>query len=122
MTPFPTVDQAYAYVRREDVRQAVMIGPPTRVGQPHNSSIAAHLQIQSYATAAGAPPPKTITPSRPKAPTDGSGCTHYGNPKHTRDTYFKLNGYPDWWEDLRARKLRETASNSNRAALVSTEP
>ena len=93
MTPFPTVDQAYAYVRREDVRQAVMMGssaptgaglavksaprsgPPTRAGQPHNSSIAAHLQIQSYATVAGAPPPKTIPPSHSKASTDGSGCT-----------------------------------------------
>ncbi|CAL2260609.1 unnamed protein product [Prunus armeniaca] len=63
MIPFPTVDQAYAYVHREDVRQAVMMGssvptsislaaksaprsgPPTRVGHPHNSSTAAHLQI-----------------------------------------------------------------------------
>ncbi|KAI5319680.1 hypothetical protein L3X38_039388 [Prunus dulcis] len=96
----------------EDVRQAVMMGsstptgaglaaksaprssPPTR--QPHNSSNAAHLQIQSYATAAGAPLPNTIASFRPKAPTDGSGCMHCGNPKHTRDTCFKLNGYPDW--------------------------
>ncbi|KAI5312648.1 hypothetical protein L3X38_041821 [Prunus dulcis] len=141
MTPFHTVDQAYAYVRHEDVRQAVMMGssdratgaglaaksatrsgPPTRAGQPHNSSTAAHLQIQSYATAAGAPLPKTIPPSRPKAPTDGSGCTHYGNLKHTGDTCFKLNGYLDWWEDLCARKLKETASNSGRVAIVSTEP
>ncbi|KAI5342547.1 hypothetical protein L3X38_010422 [Prunus dulcis] len=102
MTPFPTIDQAYAYVRHEDVKQAVMTGssdratgaglaaksgprsgPPTRAGQPHNSSTAAHLQIQSYATAAGAPLSKTIPPSRPKAPTDGSGCTHCGNLKHT---------------------------------------
>ena len=29
------------------------------------------------------------------------GCTHCGNPKHTRDTYFKLHGYPEWWEDLK---------------------
>ncbi|KAI5320292.1 hypothetical protein L3X38_040000 [Prunus dulcis] len=77
MTPFPTVDQAYAYVRREDVRQAVMMGSsdratgaglaaksaprsglPTRAGQPHNSSTAAHLQIQSYATAADCSRPR----------------------------------------------------------------
>ncbi|XP_020421225.1 uncharacterized protein LOC109949576 [Prunus persica] len=95
MTPFPTVDQAYAYVRREDVRQAVMMGssdratgaglaaknaprsgPPTRAGQPHNSSTAAHL----------------------------------------RSSHMLL------LLDLRARKLRETASNSGHAALVSTEP
>ncbi|KAI5350599.1 hypothetical protein L3X38_003490 [Prunus dulcis] len=90
MTPFPTVDQAYAYVRREDVRQEVMMGssaptgaglaaksaprsgPPTSAGQPHNSSTMAHLQIQSYATAAGVTLPKTIPSSRPKALTDGS--------------------------------------------------
>ncbi|CAL2259463.1 unnamed protein product [Prunus armeniaca] len=77
---------------------------------------------QSYATTAGAPPPKTIPHSHPKAPTDGSGCTHCGNPKHTRNTCFKLNGYPDWWEDLCTRKLKETISNSGCVALVSTEP
>ncbi|KAI5333480.1 hypothetical protein L3X38_023611 [Prunus dulcis] len=72
----------------------------------------AHLQIKSYATVAGAPPPKTIPHSRPKAPTNGSGCTHCDNPKHTHNTCFKMNGYPNWWEDLRARKLRETTSSN----------
>ena len=32
------------------------------------------------------------------------GCTHCGNPKHTRDTYFKLHGYPEWWEDLKKNR------------------
>ncbi|CAL2267119.1 unnamed protein product [Prunus armeniaca] len=81
-------------------KSAPLSGPSTRAGQPQNSSTAANLQIQSYATATGAPPLKTIPSSRPKASTDGSGCTHCGNPKHTRDTYFKLNGYPDWWEEV----------------------
>ncbi|CAL8157665.1 unnamed protein product [Prunus armeniaca] len=85
MIPFPTVDQAYAYVRREDVRQAVMMGssvptsislaaksaprsgPLTRAGHPHNSSTAAYLQIQSYVTAGGMPPPKTIPPFIPQS-------------------------------------------------------
>ncbi|KAI5340455.1 hypothetical protein L3X38_019729 [Prunus dulcis] len=61
VTSFSTVDQAYAYVRREDVRQAVMMGssapngaglaakseprsgPLTRAGLPQNSSTAAHF-------------------------------------------------------------------------------
>ncbi|KAI5319025.1 hypothetical protein L3X38_038733 [Prunus dulcis] len=32
MTPFPNVDQAYAYVHREDVRQAVMMGSSALTG------------------------------------------------------------------------------------------
>ncbi|XP_021819415.1 uncharacterized protein LOC110761277 [Prunus avium] len=32
MSPFPTVEQAYAHVRREDIRQAVMLGAPTPTG------------------------------------------------------------------------------------------
>ncbi|CAL8164329.1 unnamed protein product [Prunus armeniaca] len=70
-------------------------GSPTLAGQPQNSSTTTHFQIQSYATATGEPPPKTIPPSHPKASTDESGCTHCGNPKHTCDTCFKLNGDPD---------------------------
>ena len=33
-------------------------------------------------------------------------CTHCGNMKHTCDTCFKLHGYPDWWNELQARKRR----------------
>ncbi|KAI5327037.1 hypothetical protein L3X38_026433 [Prunus dulcis] len=94
MTLFPIVDQTYAYVCREDVRQAVKMGSsaPTGAGlavksaprsgptshprQSHNSSTVAYIQIQSYVTGV----------------------------------------------ELRARKLRETVSSSGRVALVSTKP
>ena len=52
---------------------------------------------------------------------EGGGCTHCENMKHTRDTCFKLNGYPDWWHELKAKKKRE----SGRIALAigeSTSP
>ncbi|KAI5311035.1 hypothetical protein L3X38_045618 [Prunus dulcis] len=40
MTLFPTVDQAYAYVRCEDVQHAVMMGSstPTSAGLPAKSA------------------------------------------------------------------------------------
>ncbi|KAI5336366.1 hypothetical protein L3X38_015633 [Prunus dulcis] len=40
MTLFPTVDQAYAYVRCEDVQQAVMMGSstPNSAGLPAKSA------------------------------------------------------------------------------------
>ena len=42
-------------------------------------------------------------------PTEGeeSGCTHCKKPKHTCETCFKLHGYPDWWNELKARKQQE---------------
>ncbi|WJZ88913.1 hypothetical protein VitviT2T_008174 [Vitis vinifera] len=51
-------------------------------------------------------------------------CTHCGNTKHTRDTCFKLHGYPDWWNDLQAWKKREIIANDNhtgRAAVVTCD-
>jgi len=52
------------------------------------------------------------------------GCAHCGTTKHTRETCFKLHGYPNWWDELKARKQREAATNdgSGRAALVNVEP
>uniref|UniRef100_A0A2N9FXX4 Integrase catalytic domain-containing protein n=1 Tax=Fagus sylvatica TaxID=28930 RepID=A0A2N9FXX4_FAGSY len=45
--------------------------------------------------------------SRSKGHSDGNKCTHCGSTKHTRDTCFKLHGYPDWWHELQARKKRD---------------
>lgn len=49
---------------------------------------------------------------------------HCGKSKHTRETCFKLNGYPDWWDEFKARKQRDGTLNgtSGRAALAHAEP
>ncbi|KAK1394170.1 hypothetical protein POM88_013226 [Heracleum sosnowskyi] len=57
------------------------------------------------------------TSMRSKAQIGEEGCAHCGNIKHTKDTYFKLHGYPDWWQDLKAKKKCE----SGYAALVNAE-
>jgi hypothetical protein len=41
--------------------------------------------------------------------------------KHTRETCFKLHGYPEWWTELKARKHREFAGGTGRAAIVNAE-
>ena len=44
--------------------------------------------------------------------------------KDTRETCFKLHGYPEWWNDFQARKKREgTSTNEDigRAAIASAE-
>ena len=51
--------------------------------------------------------------------TKEEGCTHYGNPKHTRETYFKLHGYPEWWQDL--KKKREVDMNKSTGRTMNIE-
>jgi len=45
-----------------------------------------------------------------RASTEGLKCTHCGNQKHTRENCFKLHGYPDWWNDLQAKKCHDIAN------------
>ena len=42
-------------------------------------------------------------------------CSHCGNSKHTRDTCFKLHGYPDWWHELQANRRRDGNGNDGGA-------
>ena len=41
------------------------------------------------------------------------GCTHFRNPKHTREICFKLQGYPEWWKELKERKKLEVDIKKN---------
>lgn len=98
--PFPTVEQAYAHVRREAIRQSVMKlnTMPTQADAMASKGAKAGplqpltLQISkagSSSTGGG----NITTTSRAKTQSEG-GCTHCGNMKHTRETCFKLHGYP----------------------------
>ncbi|CAL2264786.1 unnamed protein product [Prunus armeniaca] len=49
--------------------------------------------------------------SRLTTPTHGLDCEYCGDPKHTRETCFKLHGYPDWWATLKDRGQRNMTSN-----------
>ncbi|RVW38243.1 putative caffeoyl-CoA O-methyltransferase [Vitis vinifera] len=123
--PFPTVEQAYAFVRREEVRQTVMIlGADTPPGAVMASKgiKGSHHQMPSKPGALFLSSGKSNSSFKTKPPSDGTKCTHCDNTKHTRDTCFKLHGYPDWWNDLQARKKWEIIANDNhtRRAVVVT--
>jgi len=131
LKPFPTVEQAYAYVRREAIRQTVML---TNNG---NSTAAAMVsrggktylprQQTLQINRAGMAPTAGRNLhhlARPKGQveSEGSGCSHCGNMKHTRETCFKLHGYPDWWSELKTRKQRTSSGDTGQASLANTKP
>jgi len=33
-------------------------------------------------------------------------CTHYGRKKHTKETCFKIVGYPEWWKDSKPKNRK----------------
>jgi hypothetical protein len=86
LKPFPTMEQAYAHVRREEIRQTVMTsGAESAPGMVMNSK---GLKAGRYHT-----PMKTgflsLNNDRPNpsvkmlAPSDGMKCTHCDKAKHT---------------------------------------
>jgi len=113
MKPLPTVEQAYAHVRRECLRQAVMTDNSNEISKAVLTSKS--LKLQSS---------KPSSQSKHRDSSDGTKCSHCGGTKHTRETCFKLHGYPDWWTDFQARKRRDTSdndSNPGKVALATTE-
>jgi transposase InsO family protein len=83
MTPFPTLEQAFARVRKEVTRQGVM---NTEVETEHLAPAA--MYSKGY---------KGMDKSHLK-------CTHCGMTKHTKEQCFKLVGYPDWFKEKRKEK------------------
>ncbi|KAL5762294.1 hypothetical protein ACOSP7_018558 [Xanthoceras sorbifolium] len=122
LQPFPTVEQAYAHVRWEDIRQTVM----TSVVNTAPGAVMASKGIKaskSYTltkTGSSALSNGKSNPSfNTQTQSDGGKCTHCGNTRHTRETCFKLHGYPDWWNEFQTRKKREGAASNEGTVLLS---
>ena len=77
--PFPTVEQAYAFVRREEVRQTVMISgadtPPGAV-MASKGIKGSHHQMPPKPGALSLSSGKSNSSSKTKPPSDDMKCTH----------------------------------------------
>jgi len=106
--------QAYAHVRREDLRQMVMLS------KADTSSSMAMISKEGQKSQQQ-PSLQMVMDGKPgmksKTQVEGGGCIHCGNMKHTKEACFKLHGYPDWWHELKTNKKSESGC----VALVSAE-
>ncbi|KAJ0622886.1 hypothetical protein HanIR_Chr01g0025661 [Helianthus annuus] len=87
--PLPSVETAYATIRREVARLNILKstssdGDSTEIGMV----LAAKDSIQRFKF-------------KPKEKEDKSKlyCTHCKMKKHTKETCFRLVGYPEWWDE-----------------------
>ena len=93
--PLPSVRNAFAFVRREELRQATMM------------AIKFHDGSTMVADASSRPllmvPDMTFSNSQPPSVSLGSKisgnrkCTYCNGTNHIREICFKLNGYPEWF-------------------------
>ena len=129
LKPFPTVEQAYAHVRREAVRQAVMTASN---GEEAAGAVMASRSLKQGPSIATNSLSLNGKFSKSNGPSNDMKCSHCGNSKHTRDTCFKLHGYPDWWHELQAKRQRDgngkdggasknAANGTGKAAIASAE-
>lgn len=66
---------------------------------------------------------ESLTHQQSQSHRQREGPAHTGNMKHTRDTCFKLHGYPEWWHELKTKRKRDvgTGETHGRDALANTE-
>ncbi|XP_078161983.1 uncharacterized protein LOC144557297 [Carex rostrata] len=112
--PFPTVEEAFALVRKEEIRQKVMLNQ-----EETNNSMVMLARELTMNKPSYYPKPNY---NQNMKPNKLEGCTYCHNPKHTKDKCYKLIGYPEWWKDPRKKKQGEHQSQSGEARAVTAEP
>ena len=88
--PLPTVEEAYASIRREIMRRAVMIKEP--LSDFESSGTGGVFNVKGRSEKLYRQDDKSHV-----------RCTHCGGTRHTKHECFKIGGYPDWWPDTKKR-------------------
>ncbi|KAJ0808457.1 putative RNA-directed DNA polymerase [Helianthus annuus] len=101
--PVPSLGIAYHLVAEDEQQRTIAEGK-----KPTNETMAFQATT------------KRSEPSNRNGQKEGKGnahCDHCGRDGHTRDGYFKLVGYPEWWNPKNKRE-----KTKSRAACAETEP
>ena len=84
----PTVEEAYASIRRETLRRGIIKKEPS-------------LDLDSSGIGGGfAVKGRTYRRDDEK---NHLKCTHCGGTRHTKNECFKLVGYPEWWSNAKKK-------------------
>ena len=110
--PLPTIEMAYAMIRRELARRGIM-GTTLSLGI-NPSEIGRGLAIKRRSETSF---------RRENGDRTHLKCTHCGGTKHTKEGCFKLIGYPQWWEEHKHRKAatKATVSRTGGKAHLATD-
>ncbi|XP_062105672.1 uncharacterized protein LOC133817231 [Humulus lupulus] len=92
-TPRPILEECYAMVRREDLRSTTF--------NEENTKTEAFAMLSHW------------QPTNSKKSTVDKAslkCTHCNQTGHTKNRFFELIGYPDWWDPTGHRNARRPST------------
>ena len=98
LDPLPTVEEAYASIRREILRRGIMKTNPSFDFESPGTGGIFSAKGKAY---------------RRDDEKTHLKCTYCGGNRHTRNECFKLVGYPEWWPDTKKRGERKPARFSD---------
>ncbi|KAJ0096195.1 hypothetical protein Patl1_16565 [Pistacia atlantica] len=96
MDPLHTINKAYSMILRVEKQREVHVA---FVDNLENSAMFAKAQVVKK-EANG----KTGYKRKDTIKKSERHCDFYNNNGHTKETCFKLHGYPDWYKDLKEQK------------------
>ncbi|KAL3504257.1 hypothetical protein ACH5RR_034098 [Cinchona calisaya] len=120
--PVPSLAEAYDMVRREIRRQTVMNdgGIPDQMAGGVGLAMKSRSDSQSL--------PREFFPASPwnksgnnKRNANAQKCEHCGGSKHTKETCFKIHGFPEWWSEYQKKKKGDSGKVAVSAASGNTE-
>ena len=99
--PLPSLSRAYALVAQEERQQLVI------------ASRSASVEAVAFLTN------NTNRSSNNRKPTSNHDlsklfCEHCKKTRHTKDSYFELHGYPEWWDKGKKSNKGKVANSSQR--------
>ncbi|VFR00760.1 unnamed protein product [Cuscuta campestris] len=94
--PLPSVEEAYAQIRREAARKGIMKGEG---GGPSSGETPSGIGGGLVATRVAVRSENRQSSSRTYEEKSHLKCTYCGGIKHTAEGCFKRIGYPEWWPD-----------------------
>ncbi|KAH6817843.1 hypothetical protein C2S51_001446 [Perilla frutescens var. frutescens] len=113
--PLPSVESAYATIRKEAARIRIMRSATSETADLSSSGeIGAGLLSKTPGRGGHRRPDNRM--GKPVVDKTKLHCSHCGMTKHTKETCFKLVGYPEWWED--GHKAGKSNNNGKAAAAV----
>ncbi|KAI5328427.1 hypothetical protein L3X38_027824 [Prunus dulcis] len=94
---FPSIENVFFMVHREAQLQITMLGSGTKIGESTIAFASKNTALVSRPPGFGSStvPPCRLTSAKKKK-TNKLRCDHYGEKRHTIDTYWALHGVPDW--------------------------
>ncbi|GMY24613.1 hypothetical protein FCV25MIE_19855, partial [Fagus crenata] len=106
--PLPSVRNAFAFVRREELRQATMMAVKFHDGFAMVAGASSRPLPMVPDMSFGNSRPPSVSP-RSKVSSNRK-CTYRNGTNHIRETCFKLNGYPEWFVQ---KKGTQTKGNNS---------